>query len=138
MTDNGSLSSLHRIALVDDNPFDNRFHSIVLRKAGFAGEVLVFESGEQALELLLADAAPEIDLLLLDINLPGINGFQVAEALANKGGRLPSLVVVMLTSSPDPGDVERARSIPIVRDYVTKPLRAENLTDIVTALLNSP
>lgn len=124
------FAEMDRIALVDDNPVDNEYHTIVLRKAGFRGELLAFETGEEALKFFDGPDVPEVTLLLLDINLPGANGFEVAQALMSKATRLPQLLVVMLTSSPDPEDLARARAIPIVRDYLTKPLTLPSLIEL--------
>lgn len=122
-----AVAALQRIALVDDNGLDNRFHGIVLKKAGFRGELVVFETGEDAITYMASAAAKPIDLMLLDINLPGANGFEVAEKIGDLAARRPAVVVVMLTSSPDPEDVNRARRIPIVRDYLTKPLTVDGV-----------
>lgn len=124
------LASLSSIVLVDDNELDNKYHSIVLRKAGFAGDLMVFETGEEFL-YQVSSGLPAVDLLLLDINLPGADGFEIARNLRRMGDHFQGVVVVMLTSSPDPGDLERAQAIEIVRSYMTKPLSVEALSAFV-------
>ena len=79
------LTPVQRVVLVDDSENDNFFHEIALRKAGFGGEIRVFEGGEGALEFLLQDQIAVSTVVFLDINMPGMNGFDVARAL---GARL--------------------------------------------------
>jgi len=125
------LRRLNRIMLVDDNPYDNEFHSIVLRRAGFDGEIEVCETGEDALAYFASTESPEVDLLFLDVNLSGWSGFDIARQLAERAATSPGMVVVMLTSSSDPRDELTATSIPLVRGFVTKPLNAQQIETLI-------
>ena len=72
-------------------------------------------------------------LILSDINMPLLNGFETLEALMERqaaGLAPPSVVVMMFTSSSNPSDRERARGIPIVRSYIEKPIDAADAEDI--------
>ncbi|EHR70365.1 response regulator with CheY-like receiver, AAA-type ATPase, and DNA-binding domains [Burkholderiales bacterium JOSHI_001] len=114
---------LKRVMLIDDNDADLLYTRIVLERSGAAQEVLAFESARDALAALSARPGPDVDLILLDINMPGMNGFDFLRSYeqlppAQRG----QAVVVMLTSSPDPADRERAASFGSVKDYVVKPL----------------
>lgn len=108
------------VLLVDDN-LDHRF---LTRRALRAWEsegrvrVEVAEDGESALDRLRAPPAP--DLVLLDIKMPRLDGFEVLERIRQEGRRPP---VVMFTSSENRTDLERARRLG-ADDYVTKPLDA--------------
>lgn len=78
------------ILIADDEPRISGFIEKGLRAAGFATRVAA--SGPDALELALTD---EFDLMVLDVNLPGCDGFEVLEHLRGAGSRLP---VIMLTA----------------------------------------
>lgn len=117
--------------VVDDSEADLLFARIVLERAEAGFEVLPFESAREALAHLQDPAAGPVDVVLLDINMPGMNGFEFLDAF----DRLPpaqrrSAVVVMLTSSPDPGDRERALAHPGVRGYITKPMSRQAAADL--------
>jgi CheY-like chemotaxis protein len=128
-----ALSDLDRIVLVDDNDFDNEYATIMLRRAGFTGEVPAYTTGEQALAAF-REGGFERSLLLLDINMPGMNGFEFARALADLSVGSPP-VVVMLTSSPDPQEVQRAGTIEVIRGFTIKPLSVDTVREIALTLL---
>ena len=129
-----------RIVLVDDNEADNVYHEVVLRRAGFAGELQVFEMAEDALAFLAAmphrpggPAGPEVPatLVLLDINMPGMDGWEFAAAAAPLLAAKPALMLVMLTSSSAPEDRARAQSLPGLSGFVTKPLTVETALELL-------
>ena len=96
----------HRILLVEDD----RSHRWVLRRvleSSLGQEVVVeeAETGEAALER--AARRPALDLILLDLNLPGVSGFEVLQRLREEPST-KGLPVVVLTSSQEKEDVQRA------------------------------
>lgn len=117
-----------RVLLIDDSEADRLFTRIVLERSGAVESVAGYESAKEALQDL-ASGAVQADLILLDINMPGMNGFEFLEAYHQLPGSCamsapqhkPS-AVVMLTSSPDPADRARALQHPCVKGYVTKPI----------------
>lgn len=112
----------HRIILIDDSEADNLFHQIMIRRAGFEGEIQMFENSVEALEYLRADTESKPTWILLDINMPVLNGFELAEKATPLLKGKPTMVVVMLTSSHSPEDQARAQGIDIIQGYVSKPL----------------
>lgn len=112
----------HRIILIDDSEADNLFHQIMIRRAGFEGEIQMFENSVEALEFLRADTESKPTWILLDINMPVLNGFELAEKATPLLKGKPTMVVVMLTSSHSPEDQARAQGIDIIQGYVSKPL----------------
>lgn len=116
---------IDRIVLVDDNEADNVFHEVVLRRAGFSGELKVFEMAESALKYLRALPAAHDEhpsLVALDLNMPGMDGWEFAAAAQPLLQRMPWLVLVMLTSSSAVEDRARAEAMPEVHGFLTKPL----------------
>ncbi len=119
------MNTARRVLLVDDNESDNVFHEIMLRKAGFDGEILTFETGVDALAFLRLDPLDIPTYIFLDINMPMMNGFEVAQEAAPLITGKPTVILVMLTSSGSPLDRERAATISVISGYVTKPLTVE-------------
>lgn len=112
-----------RVLMVDDNENDLLFTRIALQRCGVDYEIQAFERAQEALAMLGTRPDHGIDLILLDINMPGMDGFgflQAFEALpARQRGRA---VVVMLSSSSDPADHSRAAGHASVRGFLSKPL----------------
>ncbi|WP_168708483.1 response regulator [Hydrogenophaga sp. PAMC20947] len=128
------MSPFERFILIDDNEADNVFHEIMIRRAGFTGEVLIFENGIDALKWFTHDLDAVPTCVFLDINMPMMDGFEVAENAAPLIEKKPTVMVVMLTSSGSPADKERALTLPVIQGYVTKPLTSEQ----VKALMAPP
>ena len=114
-----------RVLVVDDEPRYRYLLRVNLEARGY--EVWPATCGEEALELL---AAREPDLIILDLRLPDIDGFEVCRAI-----RAASTVpVLMLTALTDHAD--RVRGLDIgADDYVSKPFNVEELLARVRALL---
>ena len=111
------------VMLIDDSEADLLFSRIIVDRAGICRDVLAFDNAPAALEHLQAPAGNEVDLILLDINMPGMDGFQFLQAYDPiHGARQARAVVVMLTSSPDPHDRVQAERYACVRGYVVKPI----------------
>ncbi len=126
---------IHCILLVDDDPDDNFLHQLVITESGLCDEVRVAESGLEAIRYLTQTGQPDYlrpDAILLDINMPGMNGFEFLEQYHNLPDGLKSrVVVVMLTTSLNPTDQTRAIRSAEVNLYQSKPLTQAMLQTIV-------
>ncbi len=129
------MKRYERVILIDDNEADNVYHELMIRRSGFTGELLVFDNGEDALTFFRNDPMDVYTCVFLDINMPGMDGFEVASQatpfLLNKH----TVIVIMLTSSGSAADRERAATIPIIKGYVTKPLDVNGLLPMITVPL---
>ncbi|HJV14830.1 MAG TPA: response regulator [Propionibacteriaceae bacterium] len=114
------------ILAVDDQPPNLRLLDAVLSPQGY--QVITATSGEQALELL---SSSDIDLVLLDILMPGIDGYEVCRRIRSE----PStafLPVIMITAS---GDYEKTRAIKSgADDFISKPFHQGELLARVASL----
>lgn len=114
------------ILVVEDNPADFFATERGLRKAGLANPIVHAESGEQALDYLqgqgsyAADGPQKPGIVLLDINLPGLNGGEVLEKI-RADERLKLVPVIMLTTSSDERDVQMAYRLG-ANSYIQKPV----------------
>ena len=127
------MTQLNCIMLIDDNKIDNFFHERVIKKADAAKTIVSVESGEEALDYLKkVNGNPRPDLIFLDINMPGMNGWEFLEQYKQLDKSLQSgMVVVMLSTSQNPDDHEMAKTHGILSDFKTKPLTKEMLADIL-------
>jgi CheY-like chemotaxis protein len=124
-----------RVMLIDDNESDLLFTRLMLERCDQAYDVVEYESAQDALEYLQSDPAHGIAVILLDINMPGMNGFDFLEAYEKlAAANQAEAVVVMLTSSPDPRDRSRAETFGTVRGYVTKPIDKATASSLVTLI----
>lgn len=124
------------ILLIDDNPDDNYFHERVIKKNGAAEVVIAKESARKALDYLKEKSNHERlhpDLIFLDINMPGMNGWEFLEEYKKLDKELQSkMVIVMLTTSDSPEDKAFAESQNLLADFHSKPLTKEILDKILT------
>ncbi len=114
------------ILVVEDDPIIRQTVEYALRRAGF--ETHASADGIHALELA-REVRP--DLVLLDLMLPGIDGYQVAEKLRSTGGEMPIIMVTALDQERD-----KVRGLDAgADDYITKPFSMEELLARVRANL---
>lgn len=118
-----------KVLVVDDEPNIVLSIEFLMQQAGF--DVATAEDGESALKSV-AETPP--DLILLDISLPGISGFDVLEQLRGdpQHARLP---IIMLTAHGR--EVEKEKGLALgADDYVTKPFSTQALVEKVKSLLS--
>ncbi|MBF8668966.1 response regulator [Pseudomonas putida] len=113
-----------RILLVEDNPVNQLVAKGMLAKLGC--QVQLATQGAEALELLEQD---EFDLVLMDCNMPVMDGYEASRRI-RQSGRWPNLPIVALTANAMPEERERCRAAGM-NDYLAKPFRREELLALV-------
>lgn len=125
-----------QILLVEDSEPDVELTTEALRDARVANDLHVARDGEEALAFLRGesphDGAPRPDLVLLDLNLPRMDGREVLEAVKNDP-ELASIPVVVLTTSSAEADILRSYQLH-ANSYVTKPVRFEEFLTAIRSL----
>jgi CheY-like chemotaxis protein len=116
--------------IIDDDPVMCMIHNRVLKEYATGSEMHTFNRAQDALHFLEDDYGPENHyLLLLDICMPVMNGFEFLKAIAGRfSGQ--NLKVIMVSSSIDPADRLMAFSFHHVAHYMVKPLRPAELGKI--------
>ena len=121
----------HRILVVDDEPALLRLMEYVLGKAGHA--MLTATNGEEALDQARRERP---DLIVLDIMMPRMDGYQVAEAIRSDPDLdLRRTPIIMLSAKAQEEDIERGVEAG-VDHYMTKPFTPDDLTALVATHLN--
>jgi len=103
-----------RVLLVDDSAFFRNLLAPQLTAAGF--QVIAMDSADKALSL--SEAGEEFDLIISDIEMPGMNGFEFCESV-KKNARWQSTPIIALSSHASPKDIARGRQVGF-DDYVAK------------------
>ena len=122
-----------KILLVEDNPDDVALTMRALKSHNITNDVIVAQDGVQALDLLLGGKLDELPaVVLLDLNLPKVNGLEVLQRIrADEHTRL--LPVVILTSSDEERDVVKGYSLG-ANSYVRKPVDFVEFTEAAKQL----
>ncbi len=130
--------TFQRIIVVDDDPASLFLIELILEEANVNGSIHTFDRATKALQFIQAHcinaqaAAEECpDLILLDLNMPIMDGFEFLEALQELGLRHTiQATVVVLTSSAHRQDQDKAASYH-VRSFLTKPLTVEKIKPLI-------
>ena len=124
--------------LIDDSSTDNFINERVIQMSGFSRQIITKDTGRIALEYLKtnienSDKIPEV--IFLDLNMPVVNGF----AFLNEFKNLPENIkkiskIVILTSSEKIEDIDAVKELPIIMDYISKPLSEKSLQNLLLKL----
>ena len=131
------MEKLRSVLIIEDDPTTAYLDEVLIEEFKVAQQVEIANDGEKALQLIRyyveANNEEKIpQLILLDLNMPVMDGFEFLEAyqnlnFKNKG----SVVVAVLTSSFNRSDVNRIKEIPVVNDFVVKPLTKEKMIGLL-------
>lgn len=115
------------VLLIDDDPINNIVNKKLISKHSASIEIFEFQDAEKAVIFLKESPANKPDVILLDINMPKMNGWQFLDIYQNLNinSRL-----FMLTSSIAREDETRARNYSVVHGFLIKPLNGDKIKQI--------
>jgi DNA-binding NtrC family response regulator len=111
----------HRVLIVDDDPAQRRLLDSMIRRCGH--DTVLADSGGSALDLLAQPRTRPVDLIVLDLVMPGMDGLEMLSRLDNTGGRIPVIVQTAQGSIETVVKAMRAGA----DDFVVKPVSPERL-----------
>lgn len=128
------------ILLIDDDAPTNYLNEEIIRETDCVNHVQIAETGRDALDYLAnkgqyvanGNTYPQPDLIFLDINMPGMDGWEFLQEYEKLSpDQWGKMVVVMLTTSLNPDDERKAKASNGIAGFITKPLTKEMVRDIL-------
>jgi CheY-like chemotaxis protein len=122
------------ILLIDDDEIEALMARRMLRKLNADATLKTFDYADEAIRYLRSAERPGVDVILCDINLPRMNGFEFADAFAALYPELREGVrLFLVTGSMDPQDRDRAERHPVIEGFFRKPIAPEAFAGLLEA-----
>jgi CheY-like chemotaxis protein len=125
---------MKKVLLIDDDPITNFINQKLIENTGLAGEIVIAENGRQGLKILVdihANGELFPDLIVLDINMPLLDGFDFLQQLYKLKMTDPAnMKIAILSCSDNSDDREKAKELGI-DSYLVKPITAGALIDLL-------
>ena len=125
-----------KILLVEDQPADVRLTEEVLKQGKVANELYVAEDGEKAMQFLRQEGefegVPMPDLVILDLNLPRMDGKEVLQAIKSDPAFLKIPVLILTTSAAERDILDAYEHH--VNAYITKPIDLDEFVAVVSSI----
>lgn len=124
------MKKIKNVLLIDDNEITNYLHAFLFQDLGIAENIHAKLNGQEAIDFLsTCNEEEQPDLILLDINMPIMDGFEFLSHYQNT--KMPDItVLLMVSTSINPYDVERSQQFSQVNGFVGKPLTEEKIQNI--------
>lgn len=120
------------ILLVDDDEATNFLHRRVIDREELDVQVAILHNAREALNYLYEKEEPERSIIFLDLNMPGMNGWDFLEHYKRlPQSRRKNIVLLILTTSLNPDDEKRAQEYPELNGFLRKPLTPEKLHRVI-------
>ena len=135
MTMSPNNSKTVSVLLVDDDEINNFISIKLIKKALLNTEIMACLNGrfaiEQLTEIQQKDPAELPDYILLDINMPIMNGWEFLDEYKRLNlDPLGKSKIYIISSSVFSNDINKARSYPLVKDFISKPLNVEKIKEL--------
>ncbi len=127
-----------KVLLVDDDTIYQYIASKTLQATGLTEKIITCSNGQEAYNFLESninkpDELP--DIILLDVNMPVMNGWDFLHAFKNlQAPALKDLPIFLVTSSVNDADINYSQQFSNVHDYIVKPLIKEKLSTILSSV----
>ncbi len=126
------------ILLVEDDPITTILTKKVITACNADTELVCTKNGQEALDYLSAQNAGTLilpDIILLDLNMPVLDGWGFLDNFRKHINTYTKKVALYIcTSSTAPRDIMKAREYQFVKDFITKPLNQQKITDMLRVL----
>jgi len=119
--------AIKKVLIVDDSATERHVFGEILLKQGF--QVVYAESGEQGVVMAKSESP---DLIMMDVVMPGLNGFQATRAISHDDATKHIPIIICTTKGQETDKLWGIRQG--AKDYITKPINAEELLSKITAL----
>jgi CheY-like chemotaxis protein len=133
------MTKIKSILVVDDNKIDRAIAKYMINKCNYFEHYMELTDGKEAYELFKNHEKSSLEypetyppvLILLDANMPVMNGFEFLEKLYNMHfHEIYPIKVIMLTSSDNYEDIDQCKKYPFVKDYINKPLTLKKIEEL--------
>ncbi|MFZ5554458.1 MAG: response regulator [Bacteroidota bacterium] len=132
------MKKVDNLFIVDDDEAYRFLAKEIIGETDLVNQIKVFYNGKEAIDFLKTahynpDNLPEV--ILLDLNMPIMDGWEfLSEYTALKPRIGKKITIYIVSSSIDPRDIERAKSISDVTDFIIKPISKEHFVEVVKNL----
>lgn len=124
---------------IDDDSTHNMLCEFMLRDVFTKATIKTFDQQDKAISFLKSDEflnSNQLKVIFLDINMPGLSGWDVLQEIEHIKDQSNDPIIYMLSSSIDDLDKERASAISIVKGYIEKPMSIEAIHKLTASLEN--
>ncbi|MBU2939526.1 response regulator [Lacinutrix sp. C3R15] len=125
--------------IVDDDDIYQFTIKKTIQALNYSKSIIAFSDGEEALHFMLDNLTNEEelpDIILLDINMPIMDGFQFMEEFIKIKPKLSKKITIyMASSSVDETDIKKAHEISEISDYIIKPIKQGKIKSIIEIFL---
>ena len=124
------MSKIKMTYIIDDDAIFVFVLKKLLEKNGNFGNMIDFKNGNDAIDILFSKQSELPCVILLDLNMPIIDGWQFLDQLEDSDLK-DQLNVYIMSSSIDRTDIEKSKTYSIVKDFISKPVNADKLNKIL-------